>query len=158
MASLQRASTRLSAALASTFWPTMITDNRTSWRKVWDTHDAEVTALCEVMAEGRLTSARAAKAEAHHSALTPFVTLMANHELNRATGFPCGSCSLSRMGGATWSSFSVETGFTRLGAAGLPWAALLAAPRAGGRRAPGVRSPGDRMLRGSGRSVTHRTH
>jgi hypothetical protein len=40
----------------------MITDNRTSCRKVWEIQDTRTTGLCELMAEGSPTQARAAKA------------------------------------------------------------------------------------------------
>jgi hypothetical protein len=40
----------------------MITDSRTSWRNVCDIQETRMTALCELIADGRLTIARAAKA------------------------------------------------------------------------------------------------
>ena len=52
----------LSAAAAKTFWPTMTTDNGTNCRKVRDTQETSSTALRELIAEGRLTKARAANA------------------------------------------------------------------------------------------------
>src|ERR1700730_12769245 len=61
-ASLYVASDRLSAAAASTFCPTMITERRTNWRNVWEIHDTRVTALWDAIADGSLTRARAVKA------------------------------------------------------------------------------------------------
>jgi hypothetical protein len=34
-----------------------MTDRSTSWRNVWDIQDTSTTGLCELIAEGRLTSA-----------------------------------------------------------------------------------------------------
>src|ERR1700676_946645 len=98
-ASLYVASERLSAAAARTFWPTMITESSTNWRKVWDTQDTRTTALPELVAEGRLTSASAAKAYAHHIVPTPVVTLTASHALNRFAGLPPGCWSATLVGG-----------------------------------------------------------
>jgi hypothetical protein len=89
-ASLNVASDRLSAAAASTFWPTMITDSNTNWRNVWNIQETSTTALPALIAPGRLTIARAAKAYAHHIVPTPLVTLTANHAVNRFAALPAG--------------------------------------------------------------------
>ena len=64
----------------------MITDSNTNWRNVWDIQETSTTALPELIADGRLTIARAAKAYARHIVPTPLVTLTANHQLS--TRFP----------------------------------------------------------------------
>ncbi|HEX3363580.1 hypothetical protein [Phenylobacterium sp.] len=51
----------MSEAAAETFWPTMITDNRTSCRKVWAIQ-ATRAAVPALMASGKLISASRAKA------------------------------------------------------------------------------------------------
>jgi hypothetical protein len=90
-ASLYVASDRLSEAVASRFCPTMMTDSSTSWRKVCEIHDTNVTALCDLMAWGRLMRAKTAKAYAHHMVPTPLVILTANRALKRAMAVSCGS-------------------------------------------------------------------
>ncbi|MGA2835172.1 MAG: hypothetical protein ABSF84_01115 [Acidimicrobiales bacterium] len=55
------ASERLSAAVANTFWPTMTTERRTSWRNVWKIHETTSTARCEQTAAGSPTMINAAR-------------------------------------------------------------------------------------------------
>jgi hypothetical protein len=78
-ASLNVASDRLSAAAASTFWPTMITDSNTNWRNVWNIQETSTTALPALI-----------EAYAHHIVPAPLVTLTANHAVNRFTALPAG--------------------------------------------------------------------
>src|SRR2546425_8679224 len=73
----------------------------TSCRKVWLTHDTRMTGLCDAIAAGSETSARAAKAYAHHTVPTAVVTLIASQVLNRVIGLlPLGIMSWTLTGGS----------------------------------------------------------
>jgi len=79
----------------------MITDKSTSCRNVREIQETIMTGLCDVIADGRLTKATAAKRYAHHMVPTPLVTLRASHVLNRAAALPCGSWSVALPGPST---------------------------------------------------------
>src|SRR5437763_8529175 len=60
--------------------------SRASCKNVWLTHETRMTGLCDAIAAGSETSARAAKAYAHHMVPTALVTLIASQVLKRVIG------------------------------------------------------------------------
>src|SRR5947208_5916342 len=75
--------------------------SRTSCKNVWLTHETRMTGLCDAIAAGSETSARAAKAYAHHTVPTAVVTLIASQVLNRVIGLlPLGIMSWTLTGGS----------------------------------------------------------
>src|SRR5207247_8554005 len=74
--------------------------SRTSCRNVWLTQETRMTGLWDAIAAGSETSARAAKAYAHHTVPTALVTLRASQVLKRMTGLPFGNMSWTLTGGS----------------------------------------------------------